>query len=148
MLKNTLRHAGGIPPASVEYVKTQLLLTIGAADQGVRKTVGSAISTLLEGGGVAGWPEILEAMVRCLDSGDYNHMEGAMDALSKVGFKACRSISSRLGGQSGQSVSHVSNTRVTRVRLRCVRTRHSNWTRRYLAWQKNRSLSFCHVSFR
>lgn len=87
LLKNTLRHAGAIPPSSVDYVKTQLLLTIGAADQGVRKTVGSAISTLLEGGGVAGWPEILEAMVRCLDSGDYNHMEGAMDALSKVGFR-------------------------------------------------------------
>ena len=96
MLKNTLRHAGGIPPASVEYVKTQLLLTIGAADQGVRKTVGSAISTLLEGGGVAGWPEILEAMVRCLDSGDYNHMEGAMDALSKVRYGLRRS-----GGESG-----------------------------------------------
>ncbi|KAG6408037.1 hypothetical protein SASPL_131039 [Salvia splendens] len=35
-------------------------------------------------GGVAEWPELLHALVKCLDSNDVNHMEGAMDALSKI----------------------------------------------------------------
>lgn len=32
-----------------------------------------------------GWPELLQALVNCLDSNNLNHMEGAIDALSKVG---------------------------------------------------------------
>ena len=31
-----------------------------------------------------GWAELLQALVQCFDSNDFNHMEGALDALSKV----------------------------------------------------------------
>jgi transportin-1 len=33
---------------------------------------------------VQGWPELLQALVQCFDSNDFNHMEGALDALSKI----------------------------------------------------------------
>lgn len=59
---------------------------MGAADKQIRSTAGTIISTFVQIGGVAEWPELLHALVKCLDSNDVNHMEGAMDALSKVHF--------------------------------------------------------------
>ncbi|GFP97743.1 transportin-1 [Phtheirospermum japonicum] len=55
-----------------------------AADKQIRSTAGTIISTFVLIGGVAGWPELLHAFVKCLDSNDVNHIEGAMDALSKA----------------------------------------------------------------
>jgi transportin-1 len=46
--------------------------------------VGTIISVVVQLGGILGWPELLQALITCLDSNDLNHMEGAMDALSKV----------------------------------------------------------------
>jgi flagellin-specific chaperone FliS len=33
---------------------------------------------------VAGWIELFQALHKCLDSNDLDHMEGAMDAIYKV----------------------------------------------------------------
>lgn len=86
-LKNNLRNAyKSMQPAYQQYVKSELLPCLGAADKHIRSTTGTIISVVVEIGGVAGWPELLQALVNCLDSNDLNHMEGAMDALSKVGF--------------------------------------------------------------
>lgn len=71
-------------PAYQQYVKSELLPCIGAADRNLRSTVGTIISVVVQLGGVSGWPELLQALLNCLDSNDLNHMEGAMDALSKV----------------------------------------------------------------
>ena len=71
-------------PAYQQYIKSELLPCLGAADKSIRSTVGTIISALVQLGGVAGWPELLQALVTCFDSNDLNHMEGAMDALSKV----------------------------------------------------------------
>ncbi|KAH7842878.1 hypothetical protein Vadar_010071 [Vaccinium darrowii] len=35
-------------------------------------------------GGIFGWPELLHTLVKCLESNELNHMEGGMDALSKI----------------------------------------------------------------
>lgn len=67
-----------------QYIKGQLLPCIGASDRQLRKTVGTLISTILSLGGLEAWPEILAAFVQCLDSNDYNHIEGALDALCKL----------------------------------------------------------------
>uniref|UniRef100_A0A5B6Z443 Transportin-1 n=1 Tax=Davidia involucrata TaxID=16924 RepID=A0A5B6Z443_DAVIN len=67
-----------------QYIKSELLPCLGAADRHIRSTAGTIISVLVQLGGVFGWPELLHTLVKCLDSNDLNHMEGAMDALSKI----------------------------------------------------------------
>lgn len=73
-----------MPAVNQQYIKAQILPCLGAPDKHIRSTVGTIISVLVQMGGVTGWPELLPALGECLDSNDLNHMEGAMDALSKV----------------------------------------------------------------
>ncbi|KAG9444187.1 hypothetical protein H6P81_015527 [Aristolochia fimbriata] len=85
LLKNNLKTAyKSLAPASQQYIKSELLLCLGAADRHIRSTVGSVISVIVQQGQVFSWPELLQALVQCLDSNNLNHMEGAMDALSKI----------------------------------------------------------------
>lgn len=71
-------------PAYQQYIKSELLPCLGAADKHIRTTVGTIISAIVQQGRILGWPELLQALMQCLDSNDINHMEGAMDTLSKV----------------------------------------------------------------
>ncbi|XP_038692603.1 transportin-1-like isoform X2 [Tripterygium wilfordii] len=71
-------------PANQQYIKSELLPCLGAADRHIRSTVGTIVSVVVQLGGILGWPELLQALVNCLDNSDLNHMEGAMDALSKI----------------------------------------------------------------
>ncbi|KAK6912250.1 Importin-beta, N-terminal domain [Dillenia turbinata] len=85
LLKNNLRTAfKSMSPAHQQYIKSELLPCLGAADRHIRSTVGTIVSVIVQLVGVFGWPELLQALVNCLDSGELNHMEGAMDALSKI----------------------------------------------------------------
>ncbi|KAK6915084.1 Importin-beta, N-terminal domain [Dillenia turbinata] len=85
LLKNNLRTAfKSMSPAHQQYIKSELLPCLGAADRHIRSTVGTIVSVIVQLVGVFGWPELLQALVNCLDSGDLNLMEGAMDALSKI----------------------------------------------------------------
>ncbi|EXB24033.1 hypothetical protein L484_006064 [Morus notabilis] len=85
LLKNNLRTAyKSMVPAYQQYIKSELLPCLGAADRHIRSTAGTIISVVVQLGGISGWPELLQALVSCLDSNDLNHMEGAMDALSKI----------------------------------------------------------------
>ncbi|KAJ7967125.1 transportin 1 [Quillaja saponaria] len=85
LLKNNLRTSyKSMVPVYQQYIKSELLPCLGAADRHIRSTVGTIISVVVQLGGVLGWPELLQALVNCLDSNDLNHMEGAMDALSKI----------------------------------------------------------------
>ncbi|KHF99699.1 Transportin-1 [Gossypium arboreum] len=85
LLKNNLRTAYKMmSPAHQQYIKSELLPCLGAADKHIRSTVGTIISVVVQLGGILGWPELLQAFINCLDSNDLNHMEGAMDALSKI----------------------------------------------------------------
>ncbi|KAK4400660.1 Transportin-1 [Sesamum angolense] len=85
LLKNNIRSAlKTTPPANQQYIKSELLPCMGAADRQIRSTAGTIISTFVQIGGIVGWPELLHALVKCLYSNDVNLMEGAMDALSKI----------------------------------------------------------------
>lgn len=85
LLKNNLRTSfQSLSPSCQAYIKSELVPCIGAADRHIRSTVGTVISVIVQQGHVFNWPELLQALVNCLDSNDFNHMEGAMDALSKV----------------------------------------------------------------
>ncbi|KAL7257340.1 hypothetical protein ACSBR1_003612 [Camellia fascicularis] len=85
LLKNNLRAAfKSMASPYQQYIKSESLPCLGAADRHIRSTAGTVISELVQVGGVFGWPELLHTLVQCLDSNDLNHMEGAMDALSKI----------------------------------------------------------------
>ena len=85
LLKNNLRVTfSSLSPSHQQYIKSELLPCLGASDRTIRSTVGTVISVLVQLGRVVGWPELLQALVHCLDGNDTNHMEGAMDAIYKV----------------------------------------------------------------
>ncbi|KAI3916107.1 hypothetical protein MKW98_004548, partial [Papaver atlanticum] len=85
LLKNNFRTAfKSMTPSYQQYIKSELLPCLGASDRHIRSTVGTIISVIIQQGGVSGWPELLQALLHCLDSKELNHMEGAMDALSKI----------------------------------------------------------------
>ena len=87
LLKNNLKsNYHLIQPSHLQYIKAEVLPCIGASDHGVRTTVGTIVSVVVQQGGFQAWPEILHALVQCLDSNDYNHMEGALGALFKVWY--------------------------------------------------------------
>ncbi|WJX15304.1 Transportin-1, variant 3 [Trifolium repens] len=84
-LKNNMKNVYNLmQPEYQKYVKSELLPCLGAADKHIRSTTGTIISVVVQTGGISQWPELLQALVNCLDSSDLNHMEGAMDALSKI----------------------------------------------------------------
>ncbi|CAA0820530.1 Transportin-1 [Striga hermonthica] len=105
LLKNNLRSASKtMPPANRHYIKLELLSCMGAPDKQIRSTVGSIISTFVQIGGVSDWPELLHALVKCLDSNDVNHIEGAMDALSKIGEDAPQVLDCDIPGLSERPI--------------------------------------------
>jgi len=73
-----------MPPPFQHYVRSELLPCIGATNRAIRSTVGTVISVLFQIVRVAGWIELFQALHKCLDSNDLDHMEGAMDAIYKV----------------------------------------------------------------
>ncbi|TVU16727.1 hypothetical protein EJB05_40304 [Eragrostis curvula] len=93
LLKNNLRTTfSSMPPPSQQYVKSELLPCIGAANRSIRSTVGTVISVLFQIVRVAGWIELFQALHKCLDSDDLDHMDGAMDAI----FKICEDVPEEL----------------------------------------------------
>ncbi len=69
LLKNNLRNAyKSMAPVNQQYIKSELLPCLGAADRNIRSTVGTIISVVVQLGGVLGWPELLQTLVSCLDS--------------------------------------------------------------------------------
>ncbi|TVU20436.1 hypothetical protein EJB05_36644, partial [Eragrostis curvula] len=70
-------------PPSQQYIKVELLPCIGATDRAIRSTVGTVISVLFQIVRVAEWIKLFQALHKCLDSNDLDHMEGAMDAIYK-----------------------------------------------------------------
>lgn len=94
LLKNNLRKTFNSMSSSYQnYVKSELLPCLGLSDRYIRSTVGTIISAIVQEGRIFSWPELLQALVQCLDSNDLNHMEGALDTLSKVGGISSNSVS-------------------------------------------------------
>lgn len=90
LLKNNLSSSyRSLEPPSQQHIKSELLSCLGAADKNIRSTAGTVISVVVQQGRISGWPELLQALLECMDSNDINHMEGAMDALSKVWSMVC-----------------------------------------------------------
>ncbi|XP_024377334.1 transportin-1 isoform X1 [Physcomitrium patens] len=85
LLKNNLKsNYQLIQPPHLQYIKAEVLPCLGSPDFGVRTTVGTIVSVVVQHEGFQGWPEVFQALVQCLDSNDYNHIEGALGALFKI----------------------------------------------------------------
>ncbi|OWM80947.1 transportin-1-like isoform X2 [Punica granatum] len=85
LLKNNLKTSFNSLDSSCQtYIKTEILPCLGASDRNIKSTVGTVISVIVEQGRISTWPELLGALLQCLDSDNLNHMEGAMDAISKI----------------------------------------------------------------
>ncbi|KAJ6821666.1 putative transportin-1 [Iris pallida] len=85
LLKNNLRTSfSSLSQSNQQYIKSELLPCLGAADRSIRSTVGTVVAVVVQLVRVIGWPDLLQALVHCLDSNDLNHMEGAMDAIYKI----------------------------------------------------------------
>ncbi|CAN4107326.1 unnamed protein product [Withania somnifera] len=105
LLKNNLRSAfQNMPLANQQYIKSELLPSLGAADRHIRSTAGTIITVLVQIDGIAGWPELLQNLVSSLDSSDINHVEGAMDALSKICEDVPQLLDSDISGLSERPI--------------------------------------------
>lgn len=71
-----------VPPA--HWLQASLLLAIDHEAQPLRHVVGTTVATIVAVDGLGGWPQLLPALVRCLESDSVAAAEGALDALSKV----------------------------------------------------------------
>ena len=62
-----------------------LLHAIRSPSKPLRHVVGTNVAVIVGVGGLPTWPELLMSFVQCLESSDPNALEGALDALYKVG---------------------------------------------------------------
>lgn len=105
LLKNSLKaHYAMLAPIYQEYIKSELMLCIGSSDRHIRATVGTVISVIVQQGLVKGWPQLLGALLQCLESNDYNHAEGALDALSKICEDSPRELDADVPGISERPI--------------------------------------------
>ncbi|XP_065175090.1 transportin-1-like [Sycon ciliatum] len=96
ILKNNIKqYYGDLPEEVKHYARVCCLESLGDAAPLVRTTVGILLSTIVkkmtEDGELA-QPEMLAALMSCLDSPDYNVCEGAFGALRKI----CEDLSDEL----------------------------------------------------
>ena len=66
------------------WAQVALLHAINNPSKPLRQTVGTSVAVIVGVGGLQNWPELLGTFTACLDSGDKNSLEGALDALYKV----------------------------------------------------------------
>lgn len=85
LLKNNLKDQyAGTTEDFRRYIKLALLHAIGNPSKPLRHTVGTNVAVIVGVGGLPTWPELLSAIVACLESDDPDSLEGALDALYKI----------------------------------------------------------------
>ncbi|KAG0629701.1 hypothetical protein M758_1G123600 [Ceratodon purpureus] len=105
LLKNNLKSSYSlVHPLHIQYIKAEVLPCLGSPDFGVRSTVGTIVSVVAQQGTFQGWPEAIQALVQCLDSNDYNHMEGALGALFKISEESPEIMHIDVGGLSERPI--------------------------------------------
>ena len=73
-----------------------LLHAIRSPSKPLRHVVGTNVAVIVGVGGLPTWPELLMSFVQCLESSDPNALEGALDALYKVGAASAHDASCAL----------------------------------------------------
>ena len=85
MLKNNVKeHWYSLQPGVQEYVRENLLGSLGDPQKYIRTTVGSCITTVIYAGGLEAWPTLVPTLYRMLDSESEDFVDGALAALNKI----------------------------------------------------------------
>ena len=93
LLKNNLKTGWETTAAEYRaYIQRALLPALGHASKLIRQTAGTCVSMAARAAGPAGWPDLYPALARCVESGDANHVDGALDAI----YKTCEELNGRL----------------------------------------------------
>lgn len=85
VLKNNVKeHWGELSSEVQEYVRENLLGSLGDPQPYIRNVSGSCVTTVIYAGGLEAWPMLVPTLYQMLDSPDTNTLEGALSALSKI----------------------------------------------------------------
>ena len=85
MLKNNVKeHWRKLTPEVQEYVRENLLGSLGDPQKYIRTTVGSCITTIIYVAGLDAWPTLVPMLYRMLDSPEDSLVDGALSALNKI----------------------------------------------------------------
>ncbi|CAL8108534.1 unnamed protein product [Orchesella dallaii] len=85
ILKNNLKqHYEALPKETIDFIKSECLVSLGDSSSLIRATVGILITTIQVKGKITQWPELIPSLCSMLDSQDYNVCEGAFGALQKI----------------------------------------------------------------
>lgn len=71
-------------PTVRQYIKNQVLSTLGDNSKFIRSIVGTIITTIANQDQLSGWEPILKRLVELLDDQNPNVVDGAFNALSKI----------------------------------------------------------------
>jgi transportin-1 len=84
-LKNNVKqHWHTLSPEVQEYVRQNLLGSLGDKSGYIRATVGTCITTVIYSGGLEAWEQLLPTLYQMLDSPEMEMVDGAFAALYKV----------------------------------------------------------------
>lgn len=76
ILKNNLKqHYDALPKDTIDFIKSECLVSLGDSSSLIRATVGILITTIQVKGKIAAWPELIPSLCNMLDSQDYNVCE-------------------------------------------------------------------------
>jgi hypothetical protein len=96
LLKNNIKDYYNRMPKEVQnYVKKEVLSSIGDPLPGIRRTVSSIVTTIVTKGKIEGWPSLMQSLIHLLDSTDPNVVEGALSTV----FLICEDNAGRLDSE-------------------------------------------------
>jgi len=85
ILKNNIHDSyENMNPGVRNYIKTQVLKTIGDESKQIRQTIGNIVTTAATKDQLKGWQPIFAHLLKMLESSKYEHVDGAFRALSKI----------------------------------------------------------------
>ena len=85
LLKNHVRRCwAGVAPQQQAFIKAALLSALPSPLRALRAVVGTVVSVVASAGGVQAWPELMARVVRSLDAGGPDELDGSLGALHKI----------------------------------------------------------------
>ncbi|KAF5838766.1 ARM repeat-containing protein, partial [Dunaliella salina] len=85
LLKNNLRQQFAVTPDELKQsIKDSLLHVLPHPQKPLRHTAGTCISTVVSSSGIASWPQLVAALLQCLQSDAPHMLDGGLDSLYKI----------------------------------------------------------------
>lgn len=85
LLKNCIvRNFNSLQPQAIDYIKTQVLKTIGDPQKSIQNTVGIIITTIVQRTHLRKWPNLLYQLTDFLSSNDIDVVRGALRTIGNI----------------------------------------------------------------